>query len=29
MVHLKKKFWNKIVQSLPLEKASNKQSQRE
>ena len=29
MVHLKKIFWVKIEQSLPLEKASNKQFQTE
>ena len=29
MVHFKKIFWIKIVQSLTLEKASNKQFQRE
>ena len=29
MVYSKKTFWVKIVQFLPLEKASNKQFQRE
>ena len=29
MIHFKKLLWIKIVQSLPLEKASNKQFQRE
>ena len=29
MVHFKKIFWINIVQCLPLEKASNKQFQRE
>ena len=29
MVHSKKTFWIKIMLSLPVEKASNKQFQRE
>ena len=29
MIHFKKKFWIKILEPLPLEKASNKQFQRE